>query len=246
MLIKAQPATGISINALFFDSAENLWLGSGGDGLKILDQKSGKFICHKKKMEGVIIYDITEDAGGNILATSNKGLVHLKKEDENYQISLLTARNGLQSNVFIKGALFHDQKHLFIGGHNGFNYFNPLLLKQDTIAPKIVFTSLKTSKKNFNPYAFGKANPFVINYDDNLFTVSFSSLDLRDPDYIKYAYKLEGLDEDWQSVTSNSRTATYVNLKPGNYTFKLMSTNSMGRWNEEAVTLPIKVNTALT
>lgn len=242
---KAQTGAGISINALFFDSADNLWLGSGGDGLKILDQVSGKFICHKKKMEGVIIYDITEDAKGNILATSNNGLVHLKKEKKSYEISLLTARNGLQSNVFIKGALFHDQeKHLFIGGHNGFNYFNPLLLKQDTIAPNMVFTDLKTSKKRFNPNAFNKENPFIINYDDNLFTISFSSLDLRDPDYIKYAYKLEGLDEDWQSVTANSRTATYVNLKPGNYTFKLLSTNAMGKWNEEAATLPIKVRTA--
>ena len=59
-----------------------------------------------------------------------------------------------------------------------------------------------------------------LNYDQNVFSIEYAALDFKAPHKIKYAYLLEGLDDQWHNVT-NQRIASYVKVPPGNYTFKL-------------------------
>ena len=247
-LIKNTGQPPISINCLFFDSKDRLWIGSLNKGLKIWHESTGKYHAPLAidRMDDQVIYAITEDHGGHIWATSNQGLLRLSAGEEDYNIDVYTSANGLQGNVFIKGAMVRDKNgHIYVGGHNGFNLFNPASLeKEDVFIPKIAFTHLKTGKKIFNAQSFHQNNPFVIKYDDNLFSISFSALDMRASSETRYAYQLEGLEDSWQIVSADLRTATYMNLEPGQYTFKVMGTNATGRWNSEMAVLPITVTTA--
>ena len=237
----------VSINCLFWDSKDQLWVGSLGKGLKKWNENTGRYDCplFADEMDDRVIYAITEDHYGNLWATSNQGLLHLKSDEEGYSVATYTSGNGLQGNVFIKGAMMRDKNgHIYVGGHNGFNCIDPVPIEEDVIIPKVAFTSLKTGKETVNPQSFNERNPFTIRHDDNLFSISFASLDMRAPGETRYAYKLEGLEDDWQMVSANSRTATYVNLKPGHYTFKVIGTNVIGQWNSEIAVLPIVVKTA--
>ena len=235
------------INCLFFDTKDQLWVGSLGQGLKQWSdhEKTYHHPLTMDKMDGRVVYAITEDQFNNIWATSNEGLLHLTSHDQGYHGATYTVANGLQGNVFVRGAILHDEDGtLYVGGHNGFNYFDALLAIKEEITPKVAFTSLKTGGTKHPHASFDKKEPFVIPYDDNLFSVSFSALDMRTPSSTRYAYQLEGLEHDWQIVSSHSRTATYVNLDPGQYTFKVRATNAIGQWDSEIAMLPIIVEIA--
>lgn len=72
-------------------------------------------------------------------------------------------------------------------------------------------------------------------------TFQFAALDYIDPQSISYAYRLKGLEENWNEV-DNSRSASYINLPPGDYELQIRSTNSDGVWMENGTrVLPIIV-----
>jgi signal transduction histidine kinase len=60
----------------------------------------------------------------------------------------------------------------------------------------------------------------------------------------QFAYKLEGFNDDWVDAGTR-RSATYTNLAPGEYTFRVKAANSDGVWNEEGTTLTIIVEPPL-
>ena len=78
--------------------------------------------------------------------------------------------------------------------------------------------------------------------EDYVFSLEFAALDYIIPQNIKYAYKLEGFDKEWTYVNSDRRFATYTNLSPRTYTFKVKSTNSDGVWNELGRSLAIIIH----
>ena len=61
--------------------------------------------------------------------------------------------------------------------------------------------------------------------------IDYTALSLVAPEKIRFRYKLEGRDNDWQEVT-NRRQAFYNDLPPGNYRFRVMASNNSGVWNE--------------
>jgi len=60
------------------------------------------------------------------------------------------------------------------------------------------------------------------------------------PREIRFRYKLEGRDSDWQDV-GNRRQAFYTNLSPGNYQFHVAASNNSGVWNEAGTFLDFSV-----
>ena len=72
-----------------------------------------------------------------------------------------------------------------------------------------------------------------------VFSIRFSALHFSDPELNRYAYKLEGFNQDWVQTDSKNRVATYTNLDPGEYQFKVKASNNTGIWNEKGVSFPI-------
>ena len=69
-------------------------------------------------------------------------------------------------------------------------------------------------------------------YYNNYLTFNFIGVTTLRPKKVKYQYKLEGADENWSTI-SNKTSATYGNLPPGVYTFKVKAVNSIGIWSNE-------------
>jgi PAS domain S-box-containing protein len=79
-----------------------------------------------------------------------------------------------------------------------------------------------------------------LGYRDSVIALEFAGLDYAAPRKNRYRHKLEGFDKTW--VDSGAlRRATYTNLSPGSYTFRVRASNNDGRWNEEGVALAIRV-----
>jgi streptogramin lyase len=69
-------------------------------------------------------------------------------------------------------------------------------------------------------------------YNNNYVTFQFVGITTNKPGHVRYQYRLEGLDENWSSITENPY-ATYSNLPYGSYTFKVKAANSEGHWSNE-------------
>ena len=75
----------------------------------------------------------------------------------------------------------------------------------------------------------------------SFFSFEFSALDYTDSKKNQYAYKLEGLDEDWV-YSKNRHFANYTDVQPGQYVFRAMGSNNDGIWNEEGVSLVVNIS----
>ena len=52
---------------------------------------------------------------------------------------------------------------------------------------------------------------------------------------------MEGLDNQWHTTDAKNRIATYTNLNPGEYTFRVKASNNDGIWNETGVSIQIVI-----
>jgi signal transduction histidine kinase len=78
-------------------------------------------------------------------------------------------------------------------------------------------------------------------YRDNVFSFEFAALSYANPQKNRYRYKLENFDPGWNEVDSKQGLATYTNLDPGKYVFRVQGSNSDGVWNDDGVSLPILI-----
>jgi hypothetical protein len=58
----------------------------------------------------------------------------------------------------------------------------------------------------------------------------------------QYMYILEKFDENWHYCTAAESSTKYTNIPSGEYTFRLIASNSDGIWNEEGISLRIIVS----
>ncbi len=137
---------------------------------------------------------------------------------------------------------------MFFGGSNGFNAFFPENIRDNPYVPPVVITSFKIFNKPVPISAksvLKKAIPYVdsltLSHSNNVFSFEFAALSYANPLKNRYRYKLEGFDPGWNEVDSKQRLATYTNLNPARYVFRVQGSNSDGVWNEAGVSLPILI-----
>ncbi|AWW32700.1 hypothetical protein DN752_22550 [Echinicola strongylocentroti] len=232
------------VKALYIDD-KNLWIGGENGLTQLALDKEGTVVStyltqyRKLKINSILK---TEE---HIVGLSNKGVLILALDENENPVNILSEEEGLQGNIFIGGALYQDGDQTYVGGHSGFNILDVKRIEMDNSVPKIALTNIRSADKEyFSSSDFTTERPFVVSYADNAITLSFAAIDLRNPEGLYYAYKLEGLDNEWAYTTASNRTATYINLEPGEYVFKVKATNALGKWTGEQSVLPIFVETA--
>jgi hypothetical protein len=158
-------------------------------------------------------------------------------------------RDGLQGAEFRHGASFRSASgEMFLGGQRGLNFFFPKDVQRNPHVPRVVLTDLKIFNRPVGIGAPGsplttaitEARALTLSHKHSVVTFEFSALDFVLPSKNQYRFKLEGFDADWNRVGSR-RTATYTNLPPGSYTFRVAGSNNDGVWNEDGVALALHV-----
>jgi signal transduction histidine kinase/ligand-binding sensor domain-containing protein/DNA-binding response OmpR family regulator len=240
---------GLSNNiiiSIFEDKQNNLWVGTLGGGLNLYDRKKQIFVPYNflDQQSCSIINGITQDENDFIWVSTNKGLLSFKLHTHLFR--KYTLANNLQGYEFFMGSVLKsDDGRLLFGGHNGFNIVDPSTLALNTQLPKVVFTDFQLYNKsvpigNGSPLKKSIAETSVIrlNYSQSVFTIQYSALNFTLPEMNSYAYMLQGFEDNWNYV-GQQRKATYTNLNPGTYTFKVKGTNNNSYWNTTPATLTI-------
>ena len=232
-----------------FEPERYLWVGTAGGGLNRFDRQTESFI-HFTDKDGLpdnVIYAILDDKEGNLWMSTNYGLSRFNPRTHTFKN--FDAQDGLQDNEFNSSSYFKSASgELFFGGINGFNAFYPEDIQDNPHAPPVVLTDFQILNKSISHKIPHKAGPLMhaiseteeitLSYAHKVFSFEFAALDFTAPLKNQYAYKMENFDADWQQA-GTSRTATYTNLDPGEYVFRVKASNNDGVWNEKGTSVRI-------
>ena len=232
---------------MFEDQDGNLWLGSYGGGLNMLDIEADTF-SHFTIKDGLAdnnIFSLLPDQKGNIWMHTFKGISKFNLEDKKF--TNYNYKDGLLSKGYDG---FGYYKSPFTGihiyeGEDGLDIFHPDSIIVDSTTSKVVLTGLEISNKNiqiasehqenngfFLPSVISELDELVLRYSQNQVTFKFSAMHFANPIKNQFKYKLEGFDDDWNEV-GNQNFAPYTNISPGEYTFKVKASNADGIWNDD-------------
>ena len=234
---------------LYFADNNFMWVASES-GLYKINSTSKATAKHYSKSTGLptnSIMSVIRADNGKIWCGSNQGLIEIdpfSQKITNYDVA-----DGLQGNQFLSNSVYKDsQGKLYFGGNNGYNVFQPDDIPINTLPPKIVFLEFSIFNESIDfrkdntplEYHINQTKKIKLNHTQNVFTFKFAALNYTNPQQNQYAYKLEGFDKEWNYI-GNKRTATYTNIDPGDYVFRVKAANNDGYWNEEGRSVAITI-----
>ncbi len=228
-----------------------LWIGTG-EGLNALDPGTGTFrrFGVKDGLPDDVVNGILEDRQGRLWLSTDGGL-------SRFDPGTATFRNydrtdGLPNNQFKPGAaLISRGGELFFGGINGFTVFDPGEIADNSHPPPVILTDFRIFNRSV-PIGRGpdgrailnasiaETREIVLSHRDDVISFEYAALDYRAPAKNSYAYMMAGFDETWTHAGTR-RFTTYTNLPPGRYAFRVKAANNDGVWNEEGLSLAVRV-----
>ena len=237
------------VNGVFVAADKTLWV-STENGLNQFNPKDNTFKSYGTKdgFPSDVFYKTEEDKAGNLWLSTAKGLVcyHSKAK----KLRVYTTANGLLSDQFNYNSSFKDAAgQMYFGSVNGLVAFNPANFKTNTIVPQVYITGFQVFNQELQINSEGSplkksisyTDRINLKYDQSTFSIDFAALAYTDHETAEYAYKLEGVDQEFTYLTKNRRVF-YTKLSPGKYTFLVKGANSSGVWNEKPRELIIEIS----
>ncbi len=238
---------GLSSNtviSLYEDPAGDLWIGTNGGGLNLLRGDRFVSFTSRNALTADVIYRILEDKQQNLWCSSNKGIFRVTKSELN---SIAGGVNTTVSPVFYGPADGTLTREASGGGHpagwktndgrmwfatiKGLAVIDPEHIPLNTEPPPIAIEQLIVDNQAMSLTQAIRLAPGTSRLDFYYTALSFIA-----PENVRFKYKLEGYDDNW--IDSGSRrVASYTNLRPGNYKFRVIASNNDGVWNESGTAI---------
>lgn len=226
-----------------------LWLGTYGEGIKKLNlrTKETESFTEDEGLVNNVVYGLLSDEDNNIWISTNKGLS--KFDVKNKSFNNYTTNDGLQSNEFNTNAYFRSSDdYLYFGGINGYTKFKSNDIKINPIKPKVVISKIITYNRDDNNLkkrvVYSNVDSLIslkLKYLENDLSFEFFSVLFSNPEKNEFKYILEGYDESYIKLVGDNKVH-YMNLQPGDYSFKVFGKNPDGIWS----TYPTIVNIEIT
>ena len=140
--------------------------------------------------------------------------------------------DDLENNYEPNLNLFDEFRNEIAIGNQVFNYNGNGILKSNQ--PKIHFETIKLFNQNID-----YQQDSVFSYDKNFFNFEWCGIYYPKPEALHFKYILEGFDRDWND--SKERNATYPQLPPGDYTFRVRAL--LGTYPSEEVRYHFSIKT---
>ena len=241
------PYVGGAIN-VYEDKQDTLWIATSSSLLR--------YRPNIKELKGYTTHDglsdnfplaIEEDGLGYLWISTRNGLNKFDPQSEKFEV--FSIADGLAGSQFNRASyLKSSDGKLYFGSTKGVVVFDPLSMPRNEFSPNVQFIDLELFQQRVDP----NDSPWLdkhVNYVDHLvlphsqrdIAITFSALNFISPTKNIFRYRLLGLEDKWLTTNSQNRRVRYTNLKPGDYTFQIISANNDGVWNGTARELKLTI-----
>ncbi len=196
------------------DLAGRIWFTVSGQGLFCLDGEKFRHFGKEERLHSLEISSLAVAGSGELVISYPDGLDLLNPETDH--LFFFDAETGIPVAETNLNAAFSDESgNVWMGTSQG-------ILRVASgnfrfiIDPKTQFTTISLFQK---PFDFQSKKSFA--HDENYLAFDFIGLWYAQPTSVRYRFRLEGFDPDWK--ISKEHIASYPNLQPGNYIFRVQS-----------------------
>ncbi|MCU0345878.1 MAG: histidine kinase [Saprospiraceae bacterium] len=216
---------------MLVDSKDRVWLASLVGGAVWFDGE--EFHNVSRNIPGLYdrCYTIAEQRNGEIWFATKESTVRYDPETGRYKIYDLLDNSHLIA--------FKDDSTAILGGYGPLVYVPIEGFDLKKPVPKTVISELKIFENDRSELLY--LPEITLPHDQNYLTFTFGSLDFVSLDKGRFAWKLEGADQDWVEPTDNRSFASYSTLPPGDYTFRVKSCNADGIWDEKGASVKVTI-----
>ncbi|MEX2603001.1 MAG: two-component regulator propeller domain-containing protein, partial [Gracilimonas sp.] len=237
------------IYGIYQEPTGALWLATD-QGLNHFDTDTDTVIRYTEK-DGLptnFTEAILPGENGGLWISTQNGLSQMIPSESIGKVTFINynASDGIGGENFI-GLIADktDDGTYYFGGEHGLTEFANI--QANLTPPQMFISDIKISNKSvlemgenspLNNSLF-KTDHLDLSYKQNDLSFDFSALHFGNPQKNQYAHMLDGFDENW--IYDNRNFASYTNLEPGEYTFRVRGSNSDGIWNEEGRSISISI-----
>ena len=228
------------VSAIREDSLGRLWVGTSG-GLNRFERATEEFtrFTEDDGLPSNLIYSILAERESLWIASSS-ALFRFDLRTE--EIRVYDEDDGFFFGPFSRSAAFKNRcGEMIFAGERGIVAFLPGEVKVNLLEAPVVLTGFrKFNKKADLGGPVSEVREVELSHEDDFISFEFAVLDYHFPEKNRYAYQLVGFDKEWVE-SATARTATYTNLDPGHYVFRVKGANHDGVWNERGLSLVISI-----
>ncbi|MDL2241539.1 response regulator [Bacteroidales bacterium OttesenSCG-928-L03] len=239
--------------AIHADVNGNIWIGTKEGSVFLYSMLADEFqdITHTFNMINEGIFNILSDYYGHIWISTNKRIVEFNPRNRVTKEYSIADAEILVNSFVANSYCINKNGEILYGGNKGISAFTPSeKITRNSDMAKVYITDVKINNQSLleeNPD--GRLDvmklQLTINPEDKNIEIYFSSLDYNNPHKVIYAYKLNGVDNDWVYTSGSRQFAVYNQLKKGNYTFSVKAMDENGLWSDRVTNLELHKRPAL-
>ena len=232
--------------SLYEDSENRMWVSELFSGLSLFDREKLKAADNFSQNNGLAAnagIGIIEDNDKNLWFINEMGISRVNPKNKavnNFPVINIYSNvfNFFTPNCTGKGT----DGMLYINTGKGLVILNPASIMDDPTPPRVVISNLSLfnradEKLDYNGF-IPETKEVTLPYDQNDLRFDYVGLQFNEPAKNTYKYILENFDEDWVDA-GTQRNATYTNLNPGEYNFRVKAANRDGVWSPKDASIKI-------
>ena len=242
-----RPDGSFGISEIVVDSDDALLVATT-DGLFRWDNQRWQVLDSHNGLPSNLVYSVLRDNDGAVWVRCQKGLVRISgsefdkwrhQSDSKPMMEVFDKLDGARSGrgpfLMQPSATKTADGRLWFVATAVLQMIDPKQTFQNRIAPPVHIEGVVADRKSYPPRS-GLRLPRLLRDLE----IDYSALSFLAPQKVRFRYKLEGRDAEWQEPGTR-RAAFYSDLRPGSYRFHVIACNNAGVWNDEGATLDFSV-----
>jgi PAS domain S-box-containing protein len=225
----------------------HVWVG-GGLGLAFFDGNNFRLIAPLDAETFGPVSGVEEAPNGSVWLAERRGIIEIEAGEIQKALSVPSYRvkyrifdsfDGLPGTfagtTSDSSAIQGTDGRLWFLASKGIVWVDPANISTNALPPPVLIRSVRANDRQA-----GSLTNLVLPPRTTDLQISYTALSLSVPEKVRFRYKLEGADKDWQDAGTR-REAFYTKLGPGKYHFQVIACNNDGVWNEEGGRLDFSI-----
>ncbi len=238
------------VNGLLLDRGDTLWAATEG-GLSRVQNGRIATLTSKNGLPCDSVAGALEDDDHSFWLYMACGVVRVGQPaldawvtdpKRTVPVTVFDSSDGVRShpltNIFSPQLAKSVDGNLWLFSFDGVTVIDPRHLAFNPLPPPVHIEQITADRKTYDTSSNLRLPPLIRDLQ-----IDYAALSLVVPEKNRFRVKLEGYDPDWKD-TGNDRKASYNNLPPRNYRFRVIASNNSGVWNELGASFDFSIRPA--